>query len=160
MTGTQLEGGSPLLHLLRSGELLCDLLNALRPGIVPKISRHTEMASLHESKRNARMRENIGQYVDGCAELGLPQRDLFMTADLFDGKDDRAVMRHLESLARFAQEGVAGFKGPFVGKRVKKAAGGGGARSTLPGCYSAIAQPRVILGGGAGFQSAVGGRGM
>ena len=28
------------------------------------------MQGLHPSKAHAKMRENIGQYVDGCAELG------------------------------------------------------------------------------------------
>ena len=30
------------------------------------------MQGLHPSKAHAKMRENIGQYVDGCAELGTP----------------------------------------------------------------------------------------
>ena len=156
--GTPLEDG-PLMPQLRDGEVLCDLLNTLRNGLVPKIARAAEMADLHVSKKNAQMRENIGQYVDGCAELGLPQRDLFMTADLFDDKDPRAVLRHLEGLARFAQEGVPGFVGPFIGKKaIKKKAFTPHAGVTGSGA----AQGRVILSGGASggkYQAFVSGRG-
>ena len=88
-----------------TGDLLCEVLNKLRPGLVPKYARtakhayaaaeptahappppHTilsflslllhryaktvDMQGLHPSKAHAKMRENIGQYVDGCAELG------------------------------------------------------------------------------------------
>ncbi len=42
------------------------------------------------------MRENVGQYIDACAELGLPQRELFITADLFDNKDFQTVLRNIE----------------------------------------------------------------
>ncbi len=49
------------------------------------MARAAVLAALHASKRNARMRENIGQYVDGCAELGLPARELFMTAVTLHG---------------------------------------------------------------------------
>ena len=38
-----------------------------------------------------RSRENIGQYVDACAELGVPQRELFITADLFDRKNWKVI---------------------------------------------------------------------
>ena len=33
------------------------------------------------------MRENIGCFVDACAELGVAQRELFVTADLFENKN-------------------------------------------------------------------------
>ena len=154
----------PLMAQLKSGEVLCDLLNVLRPGLVSKVARAHSMAELHVSKRNAQMRENIGQYVDGCAELGVPQRDLFMTADLFDDKDHRAVTRHLEGLARFAQEGLPTFHGPYIGKKAKKKPAGG-TPGALPGCYSALShqqQGRVVLSGGATggkYQAFVGGRG-
>ena len=143
-----------LQALLRSGEVLCDLINKLRPGIVGSITRYAEAAAMPDSKRNAKMRENVGQYVDACAELGLPQRELFITADLFDNKDFRAVLRNIEGLARYAQENVPGFHGPHVGKKAlvhkKKFA------------VHTVQAPQVILGGGRGgaYIPAVGGRGM
>jgi hypothetical protein len=76
-----------LQPLLRSGELLCYLVNIVSPGVVAKVARAELLAAMSESRRNARMRENIGQYVDACAELGVPQRELFLTADLFENKN-------------------------------------------------------------------------
>ena len=70
----------PLQPLLRSGELLCLLVNVIKPGIVPKIARDESTAAMTEQRRNAKMRENIGQYVDGCAELGVSTGELFITA--------------------------------------------------------------------------------
>ena len=60
----------------------------------------------------------------------MPQRELFMTHDLFELKDGgRAVYRHLEAMMRFCQEGIPSFKGPFIGKKAKKRPVGGGASS-------------------------------
>ncbi len=63
-----------------AGELLCLLVNVIKPGIVPKIARDESTAAMTEQRRNAKMRENIGQYVDGCAELGVSTGELFITA--------------------------------------------------------------------------------
>jgi len=163
-------GEGDLLPMLRSGEILCDTLNGIRSGLVPKVARSTDMVGLHISKINARMRENIGQYVDGCAELGMAQRDLFMTSDLFDNKDPRAVLRHFDALLRFVQEGVPGFVGPFAGKKARKKQGyvdkGGAvpAPSWNPILSAPSAQPtkQVVLGnrGIGGYQPQIGGRGM
>ena len=89
-----------------------------------------------------------------------------MEPDLFDGKDTRAVMRNLEGLAKYAQDSVPGFHGPFCGKKAKKKpTGGAGGASALPGCYSAIqagqaGRPVVLGGGPRGYTPFVGGRGM
>ena len=49
------------------------------------------------------MRENIGQYIDACAELGMNQRELFTADDLFEDKNMRAVLKNVEGLSRVAQ---------------------------------------------------------
>ena len=157
VTGSPLPEG-PLQPALRSGELLCDLINALKPGIVAKVSRAEVLAAFGESKANAKMRENIGCYVDACAELGLPQRELFTTADLFEEKDMAAVLKNLEGLSRFAHDGIDGFVGPFIGKRrqPKKRPPGGGFAQV------GSAAPTVVLGGGRGlpYQAAISGGGF
>ena len=145
----------PLQPLLRSGELLCRLINCLRPGIVPKVTEYAELMAMHESKRNAKMRENIGQYVDACAELGVQQRNLFRAEDLFQSDTNfHVILRNLEALARHAQDDIPGYVGPLVGKRQKRRHGG-----ALWGTHiSPVA--RVILAGSRGsFMPAVGGRG-
>merc|ERR550537_868538 len=91
--------GAPLQAMLRSGTLLCAQLDTMAPN-----------------RANAKMRENIGQYVDACAALGLPQRELFITADLFEDKNWKVVLKNLHGLARYCHKDVPGFKGPHMGK--------------------------------------------
>jgi len=130
---------TPLQPQLRSGELLCYLVNAIQPGIVAKVAREELLAGMSESRRNARMRENIGQFVDACAELGVPQRELFLTADLFENKNWKAVLRSIHALARLCHVHVEAFQGPHIGRR---AAGGaaGASRLTKEGA-SALVSP-------------------
>mmetsp|Transcript_9269 Transcript_9269/g.23072 ORF Transcript_9269/g.23072 Transcript_9269/m.23072 type:complete len:960 (+) Transcript_9269:32-2911(+) len=104
---------------LRSGEVLCDLINAIRPGIVPKVARKELLEAMSENRRNARCRENIGQYVDACAELGVPQRELFITGDLFENKDFKVVVKNIHGLARLTHYDIPDFKGPRIGIRKK-----------------------------------------
>ena len=69
-----------------------------------------------EQRRYAKMRENIGQYVDACAELGVSTGELFITADLFDDKNLKGVLKNIHCLARYCHKDVPGFKGPHMGK--------------------------------------------
>lgn len=48
--------------------------------------------------------ENIGSYVEACAAIGVPSQDLFMTVDLYEGKNLDAIVRNLHSLGRVAQQ--------------------------------------------------------
>nr|BAG55493.1 protein tyrosine kinase [Monosiga ovata] len=61
---------------LRSGEVLCALLNSIKPGLVPKFHKNSKMAF--------KQMENIGYFLEGCKALGVADTDLFMTVDLFD----------------------------------------------------------------------------
>ena len=64
--------------------------------------------------------ENVSHYVDACQALGVPAQDLFMTVDLYEGKDMRAVVRNLHSLGRVAQT-IDGYAGPMLGARLASA---------------------------------------
>ncbi len=59
-----------------------------------------------------------------------------------------------QGLVRFAQDGVPGFKGPFVGKKA--------AKPKKKFQVHTVEAPKVILGGGRGgaYIPQVGGRGM
>ena len=107
----------PLQPLL-PGRMLCDLVNAIRPGLVPKVAQQAVLEAMSESRANARMRENIGLYVDACAELGVPQRELFITADLFDNKDFTSVVKNLHGL-RASATTTCPSTGPRIGIRKK-----------------------------------------
>ena len=93
---------------LKSGERLCELVNTIKPGSVPRITR---------SAMPFRQMENISAYLDACQELGVPKFELFMTVDLFEAKSMGAVIRNIHSLGRIAQT-VDGFDGPTLGARL------------------------------------------
>ncbi|XP_011361083.1 LIM and calponin homology domains-containing protein 1-like [Pteropus vampyrus] len=60
---------------LENGILLCELLNAIKPGLVKKINRlPTPIAGL----------DNIILFLRGCKELGLKESQLFDPSDLQD----------------------------------------------------------------------------
>ena len=60
--------------------------------------------------------ENINSYTEACRRLGVPDSDLFVTVDLFEGKNMPAVVRNLHSLGRVAQ--AKGFAGPSLGAKL------------------------------------------
>ena len=93
---------------LRSGELLCELINHVKPGAVKQVAAST---------MPFKQMENIAHYLDACAALGVPAHDLFMTVDLWEGTGMRAVIRNLHSLGRVAQA-VKTFRGPHLGARL------------------------------------------
>uniref|UniRef100_A0A8C9DTL3 LIM and calponin homology domains 1 n=1 Tax=Prolemur simus TaxID=1328070 RepID=A0A8C9DTL3_PROSS len=67
---------------LENGILLCELLNAIKPGLVKKINRlPTPIAGL----------DNIILFLRGCKELGLKESQLFDPSDLQDSSNRAAV---------------------------------------------------------------------
>ncbi|XP_069057944.1 LIM and calponin homology domains-containing protein 1 isoform X2 [Pleurodeles waltl] len=71
---------------LENGILLCELLNAIRPGLVKKINRlPTPIAGL----------DNISLFLRGCKELGLKESQLFDPGDLQD-TSNRAALKNTD----------------------------------------------------------------
>lgn len=94
---------------LRDGRLLCRAANALKPGSVAKVS---------GGKSPFEMMANIGNFVGALEALGIPQQELFQTADLYDGQNIPKVVKTLLALGTLAQKldldgsyGVAGGAG-------------------------------------------------
>ena len=89
---------------LKSGVVLCELLNAIKPGAVPKISKSNmpfpqvrprvgrRRLSISLFRAPVVQRENVKAFIDGARALGLADRDNFDTADLFDEKNMRQVV--------------------------------------------------------------------
>ena len=103
------EGHHAVLHAwLRSGELLCELINKLQLGTISRVS---------SSAMPFKQMENISNYIEACAALGVPNQDCFRSVDLFEGKDLRAVVRNIHSLGRVAQR-LEGFNGPTLGAKL------------------------------------------
>ena len=93
---------------LRSGERLCELINRISPGAVPRVS---------PSAMPFQQMENIANYVHACEGLGVPAPDLFRSVDLYEARSLGAVVRNLHSLGRVAQA-VGSFAGPHLGARL------------------------------------------
>ena len=71
------EGGS-LSTALKSGVLLCELLNTVSPNAVKKVGK-MNVEAVH--------RENIELFVGGCRKLGVPDANNFETADLYEERN-------------------------------------------------------------------------
>eukprot|EP00802_Teleaulax_amphioxeia_P007667 Tamp_07674.p1 GENE.Tamp_07674~~Tamp_07674.p1 ORF type:complete len:553 (+),score=41.17 Tamp_07674:650-2308(+) len=96
----------PLEESLRSGVVLCTLINKLKPGTIGKVSRSTMPFP---------MRENIKAFCDACRALGVPDRDNFTTDDLFEQRNMKQVILCLLSLGRRSYQ-IPGYCGPCLGK--------------------------------------------
>lgn len=57
-------------------QVLCRLMNKIKPGSVPKFHANTRMAF--------KQMENIGWFLEASKAFGVADTDLFMTVDLFD----------------------------------------------------------------------------
>ena len=99
-----------LQEALKSGMVLCNLINKIKPGTVKKINK---------MKMPFMQMENIAAYLTGCKELGVPDFESFQTVDLFEDSNMKAVVLNIHSLGRTAQK--LGFAGPTLG--VKESAG-------------------------------------
>jgi len=84
------------LHLsLKSGELLCRLINTIYPGTIAKYNKKN-IPALH--------RENIQKYLAACEQLGVPKHELFTVPDLYDRRGLSAVLTNLYALGRITQQ--------------------------------------------------------
>ena len=105
----------PLVEQLKSGVVLCNVANAIKPGLCPTPS---------ASKMPFKQMENIGAYLKACEVLKVPPFDTFQTVDLFEGKNTKAVLTNLHSLGRMAQL-LPGYSGPVLGAKLATAPHGG-----------------------------------
>ncbi|KAL6057581.1 calponin [Balamuthia mandrillaris] len=74
---------------LKSGVVLCNMINKIRPGIVSKIN---------NGKMPFVQMENINAYLTACEQLGLRKSDCFMTVDLFEAKNMVPVIDNILAL--------------------------------------------------------------
>jgi transgelin len=97
---TSLKSG-PLEDSLKSGEVLCELMNKIKAGAIPKY---------HKAPRLAfRQMENIGLFLNACRQYGVSDSNLFITVDLFEAANMKQVIACLSALKSRAE--ANGFKG-------------------------------------------------
>lgn len=70
--------------ILRDGVVLCNLMNKLTPGSVKKIQ---------TKGTNFQLMENIQRFQAAAKKYGLPEEEIFQTADLFERRNIAQVGR-------------------------------------------------------------------
>ena len=83
-----------LMKQLKSGIILCDVINKLRPGAIKRINRNPS-APYHQFA-------NISNYLNGCKTLGLRSEDCFVVGDLYEENSPSLVLSNIERLANNA----------------------------------------------------------
>jgi hypothetical protein len=89
-------------QMLRSGVVLCQAANKILPHSIPKIS-------MQDKPFN--QRENISAFINFLRRVGVAEKDLFGTEDLFEGKNTRQVVISLLALGRALYK-VPNYSGP------------------------------------------------
>jgi len=89
---------------LKSGYILCSLMNKIKPGSIQKI--HTTNVAYLQM-------ENISHYLESCSAIGMRDTELFSTPDLFDAKKMTVVLNHIIALAKLMKKRK--WSGPIIG---------------------------------------------
>ena len=99
-------GQCSLQQELKSGVVLCNLANKIKPGCCSLPS----MSSMPFKQM-----ENINSYIKACEKLGVRKDDTFQTVALYENQDMLAVLRQIHQLGAVAQR--SGFDGPKLENR-------------------------------------------
>ena len=91
---------------LKDGVILCQLMNAIKPGSVTRIQ---------TSHMPFKQMENITAFLKACRAIGVQEFDLFETVDLFELKNVDLVVKCLHALGRTVQKNMPEFQGPSLG---------------------------------------------
>jgi len=78
---------------LKDGRVLCAAINKLSPGIIK---------SVNQAGSAFKERENVSNYLAACKSYGVKETDLFMTEDLYEGKNMGQVVQNVRALASVA----------------------------------------------------------
>jgi len=93
--------------VLKDGQVLCKLINKLKPNSVAKIN---------ESGGQFKFMENINNLQKALKEYGVPDQDVFQTVDLWEKKDISQVTNTLFAIGRAAWKDP-NWKGPNLGPK-------------------------------------------
>lgn len=91
---------------LRTGQVLCQLINAIKPGTIKKIN---------DAGKPFKERENISMFISTCRNWGVHEYALFSTDDLYDEKNLASVVKCIYQLGGVLRRAVPEFPGPHLG---------------------------------------------
>ncbi|KAG5671079.1 hypothetical protein PVAND_001293 [Polypedilum vanderplanki] len=95
-------------EILKNGVILCKLANKMTPGSVKKIQ---------ERGTNFQLMENVQRFQAFMKKYGVPEEEIFQTADLFERRNIPQVTLSLYSLARLTQKHPE-WNGPSLGPKM------------------------------------------
>eukprot|EP01084_Bolivina_argentea_P046673 85956_1 len=90
---------------LKSGVILCDLLNKIRPGTCQRYT-HSKYGYVHK--------RNIDIFLSGCRSIGLDKSQCFKTKDLLNGSNLDSIISNLFSLNEISKSMEPYFSGPYI----------------------------------------------
>jgi hypothetical protein len=94
--------------ILKNGVVLCKLANKMVAGSVKKIQ---------EKGTNFQLMENVQRFQAFLKKYGVPEEEIFQTADLFERRNIAQVTLCLYALARLTQKHPE-FTGPGLGPKM------------------------------------------
>jgi len=105
--GQKFPPGSSYEEVLQDGQVLCRLINKLKPGSVSKIN---------ESGGQFKLMENITNFQKAIQAYGVAKIDLFQTVDLWEKKDIAQVTSTIFALGRTTYNHPE-WTGPWLGPK-------------------------------------------
>jgi len=94
--------------VLRDGIVLCKLINKIAPGSVAKIQ---------TSGGSFKLMENIQRFQAALKKYGVPDEEIFQTADLYERRNIPQVTLCLNALSRLTQKHPE-YTGPRLGPKM------------------------------------------
>jgi len=92
--GKQFPPDKSFAENLKSGVYLCELINKIKPGSVPKV---------YDGPMPFKQLVNVSEFLRGCQALGMPKDDCFNAKDLTEEKNMDNVVGCLEGLGGLCQ---------------------------------------------------------
>merc|ERR1719387_2648779 len=100
------KGGQDLMDWLKDGQVLCRTANKIQADICPRIN--TQAMPFKQM-------ENVTAFIQAARKLGVMEKDVFSTVDLYEAKNPQSVMNCIYSLGGAIQRTVPEFEGPYLG---------------------------------------------
>lgn len=100
------KGDTTVAEWLKSGIILCNLVNAIQPGLI---------RTVNQQNVPFKQMENITKFLNAARDLGLPESSMFDTPDLYEEKNLDSVITCIYALGGAVQTVCPEFTGPKLG---------------------------------------------